>query len=74
MTRSEKPETFEHAQEGSEVTDSVMFDRHIREKGSLSIPERMPAVDTLVPMIFLKVILVTIGRALGSYLSSGWLP
>lgn len=76
-TDSEYPETFEQDQEKgrswSEEMDSVIFERQIAVKGSLSIPERNPAVDMLVPTTFFRVIFWMTGRVSGSYWSSGWL-
>lgn len=75
-TDSEKPKTLEHTQEvgDPELIDKETLDRQIEVKGDSCIPVKCPAIVMFVPITSCKVMWSKTGRAVGSYLSSGWDP
>lgn len=75
-TDSVKPKTLEHTQEvgDPELIDKETLDRQREVKGDSCIPVKCPAIVMFVPITSCKVMWSKLGRAVGSYLSSGWVP
>lgn len=75
-TSSEYPEMLEQDQEvelDESASEKLILERQISVNGSPIIPDKTPATDIFVPVIFFRVMWLIIGNAAGSKWSSGWL-
>jgi hypothetical protein len=76
-TSSEYPEMLEQDQEEVELAESasekLMLERQMSVNGSPAIPDKTPATEIFVPVMFFRVMWLITGSAAGSKWSSGWL-
>ena len=73
-TSLEYPETLEQDQQvelAESAREKLILERHIPVNGSPVIPDKTPATEIFVPVMFFRVIRLMSGSAAGSKWSSG---